>query len=147
MLHKKWVQIAVLVVYFFVNPMIAIRGYYLKYLAGDYPSTSDSLGLPVVSYVVFWGLVGSPILAVLIYMILRSDKVNRSLAEFNWERPLLSFSVSILVVFLVAWNIFFFIEEVGQIDWVTTLYVLLEIYVFLMVRVLLIFGGRKAAQE
>lgn len=144
MINNKLVLSILIVAYYFSNPIIEWRNYNKSLLEGDYSVNTDSIGLPFGLYLMVWGG-GLLIIALLLWAIQKSHTKDLSLFTYNKKRPVISVIVSLFTVFLISWNIFYIFEQISEFDSINFLYAIVEIYLLMCLRIILIFYGRTTS--
>lgn len=142
MINNKLVLSILLITYYVSNPILEWRNYQKNLLNGKYPVTEDSIGLPMGLYLITWS-VGFLLVALFLLAIYKTSLEKLSLFSLNYSRPLLSILISVVVIFFIAWDSFFILEQFFETDLINLLHSILEIYLLMCLRVVFIFYGRK----
>jgi len=138
MIGRRIFLVAFTVSLYICNPIVALSDILLRFKRGEFPVDADSIGLAVTQFLSTW-ILGLPILCFILWRIQISEIEHVHLTSFNEDRPFLSLLISFIVVFLVSWDVFFLIENFFNTNTLTLLYTALEIWLFLCLRVVLIF--------
>lgn len=142
MITNKLVLSVLVIATFFLNLIVEWRSYWIDFLRGAFPVEADSIGLPMGRYLIVW--VGAiPFATVAIWCIAETNTDHLSILSYNSRRQVLSFTVSLLFIFALSWNLFHIVERSSRNDLLSAAYAVAETYVLACLRVVIIFCGRQ----
>ncbi len=104
-LKSRW-QFALLAAFLYVTaPVVEAVYYWVEDGRGAYPSNADSIGIPLYYFTIAL-LAFSPIYALIVWLATRSYQGGLSLLAFNVRRPSWCGFWSLLLVGLIAMNLY-----------------------------------------
>ena len=138
---KNRSSVAVLATFLYLSAPIVEWFYYRTELGrGSYTVNADSIGLPIGRFTVVC-LIGLPLLAALLWLVLRSYPGSVSLLGFNTARPYWSIVWSMIFAYPVIRELVFCVESAFLGNPLDVAHAGLMSYLMLCLRGSIVYGG------
>ena len=142
MINDKLKLKTVLIIYYILFPVFWSIQLTTDLNAGRFPVNGDSIILPVAFGVFVW-LVGFVPFAFILWIVKKANVGKLSLFGINKERFAASILISVFSVFLIFIGLIYISDRVANLDFVTSVYAVVGIYLILCLRVVFMFVGEK----